>query len=147
MVNGKTGDGGPDLTKVRDLRNVLLAPRETGRRKAPGTDGGPTPVSEFRSKASDRAGRVWVSPIDGMQDASRWPARMGIFGKCQIRLVQLSLYVLRGCFWPGRLIFGIFTDSGVDLAAGDGKLYGLPRIGSDRVFDGVCPFLENSTVC
>ena len=74
---GKQWACGLDLTKVRDLRNVLLAPRETGRRKAPGTDGEPTPVSEFRSKAPDRAGRVWVSPMDGMQDASRWPARMG----------------------------------------------------------------------
>jgi hypothetical protein len=65
------------LTKIRDLRNVLLAPRETGRRKAPETGGGPAPVGEFRSKASDRTGKVRVAPIDGMQDASRWPARMG----------------------------------------------------------------------
>ena len=85
--------------------------------------------------------------MNGMQDASRWPARMGIFGKCQIRLFQLSLYVLRGCFWPDGLIFRIFADSRVDTAAGDGKLDGLPRRGSGRIFDGVCPFLENSTVC
>jgi hypothetical protein len=65
------------LTKVRDLRNVLFTPRETGRRKAPGTGGEPAPVGEFRSKAPDRTGKVRVSPIDGMQDASRWPARMG----------------------------------------------------------------------
>jgi hypothetical protein len=47
----------------------------------------------------------------------------------------------------GGLIFKIFTDLGVDTAAGDGKLDGLPRRGSGRIFDGVCPFLENSTVC
>ena len=47
----------------------------------------------------------------------------------------------------GGLIFKIFTDRGVDTAAGDGKLDGLPRRGSGRIFDGVCPFLENSTVC
>jgi hypothetical protein len=128
VANGKPGDDGLDLTKVRDLRNVLLAPRETGRRKAPGTGGGPMPLSEFRSKAPERTGRVWVTPMDGMQDASRWPARDGDSS-------------------AGTLIFWIFADSGVDIAAGDGKLDGLPRIGSDRIFDGVCPFLENSTVC
>jgi hypothetical protein len=47
----------------------------------------------------------------------------------------------------GGLIFQIFTDLEVDTAAGDGKLDGLPRKGSSRIFDGVCPFLENSTVC
>ena len=72
---------------------------------------------------------------------------MGIFGKCQLRLFQLGLYVLRGCFRPVKLIFKIFTDLGVDTAAGDGKLDGLPQRGSGRIFDGVCPFLENSTVC
>jgi hypothetical protein len=72
---------------------------------------------------------------------------MGIFGKCQLRLFQLGLCVLKGCFWPVGLIFGIFADSGVDKAAGDGKLDGLPQRGSGRIFDGVCPFLENSTVC
>ena len=72
---------------------------------------------------------------------------MGIFGKCQLRLLQLRLCVLRGCFQLDRLIFRIFTGSGVDIAAGDGKLDGLPRRGSGRIFDGVCPFLENSTVC
>ena len=128
MANEKTGDGGPDLTKVRDLRNVLFAPRETGRRKAPETGGGPTPLSEFRRKALERTGKVWVTPMDGMQDASRWPARDGDSS-------------------AGKLIFRIFAGSGVDIAAGDGKLDGLPRRGSGRIFDGVCPFLENSTVC
>jgi len=86
--------------------------------------------------------------VDGMQDAF-YGGRpgMGIFGKCQLRLFQLGLYVLRGCFRPDKLIFKIFTDLRVDTAAGDGKLDGLPRRGSGRIFDGVCPFLENSTVC
>jgi hypothetical protein len=40
--------------------------------------------------------------------------------------------------------FGGFL--GVDFLAGDGKLDGLPLRGSEKILDGVCPFLENSTV-
>jgi hypothetical protein len=46
----------------------------------------------------------------------------------------------------GLLIFQSFDLLGVDMLAGDGKLDGLPRRGSGRTSDGVCPFLENSTV-
>jgi hypothetical protein len=46
----------------------------------------------------------------------------------------------------GLLIFQVFDLLGVDMLAGDGKLDGLPRRGSGRILDGVCPFLENSTV-
>ena len=41
------------------------------------------------------------------------------------------------------------SDLEVDKQGGNGKIEGLPQTGSggSRVPDGVCPFLENSTVC
>jgi hypothetical protein len=50
------GSAGPgaDLTKVRDGRNVLFAPRGTGRRKAPGTAGDKHLIGEFGASAGWR---------------------------------------------------------------------------------------------